>query len=338
MRNPTTPLVQLEPVDAVHITTLMDNYSDMLLPNQGPAKRAQSGGAAGPIPRIPVETFEEGSAPDSLLAQHGFSALLTVVKGGGARTILFDTGVSPDGITENMRRLSLSPKDAEAIVLSHGHFDHTAGMAGLIDELGRRNLPVIIHPEFWNRRRLALPGAEPREIPTTSKSALRGAGFEIVEERQPSFLLDRSLLVTGEVDRTTEFETGFPVHQKFHEGAWVPDPLILDDQAVIIHVRDKGLVVLTGCGHAGIVSIVRYACKLTGVDQVYAVLGGFHLGGPLFEPVIPHVVHALQETGPEVIVPAHCTGWRATHALAGALPGSFIQNSVGTRFELAPTE
>ena len=231
MTDATKPLVQLEPVDAVRITTLMDNYSDMLLPNQGPAKRAQSGGAAGPLPRIPVETFEEETAPDSLLAQHGFSALVTVVKGGGERTILFDTGVSPDGVVENMRRLSLTPKDAEAIVLSHGHFDHTAGMGGLIAELGRPNLPVIIHPEFWSRRRLALPGTEPREIPTTSKSALHGAGFEIVEERQPSFLLDRSLLVTGEVDRTTEFEICFHVHQKFHDGDLVTDPLILDDQA-----------------------------------------------------------------------------------------------------------
>lgn len=325
-------IVPLEPVDAVQITTLMDNYSDMLLPSEGPAKRAFS--LEAPAPRIAVATFEGGESRESMLAEHGFSALVTIVKGGQRRTVLFDTGVSPDGLVENMRRLSLTPKDAEAIVLSHGHFDHTGGMAGLIRALGRPNLPVIIHPEFWSRRRLAVPGSEPREIPTTSKPALRGAGFEIVEERQPSFLLDGSLLVTGEVDRTTEFEQGFPIHQKFDGGGWVPDPLILDDQAVVIHVRDKGLVVLTGCGHAGIVNIARYAQKLTGVERVYAVLGGFHLGGPLFEPVIPQVVAALTDLAPEVIVPAHCTGWRATHALAAALPGSFIQNSVGTRFDL----
>lgn len=325
-------IVELEPVDAVQITTLMDNYSDSLLPSEGPAKRAFGLGV--PAPSIAVETFEGGEGRESLLAQHGFSALVTAVKDGRERTLLFDTGVSPEGLVENMRRLSLTPKDAEAIVLSHGHFDHTGGMAGLIGELGRTNLPVIIHPEFWSRRRLAFPGMEPREIPTTSKTALRGAGFEIVEERQPSFLLDRSVLITGEVDRTTDFEQGFPVHQKFDGGAWVPDPLILDDQALVIHVHNRGLVVLTGCGHAGIVNIVRYAQKLTRVGRVYAVLGGFHLGGPLFEPVIPQVVAALAELGPEVIVPAHCTGWRATHALAAALPGAFIQNSVGTRFDL----
>jgi 7,8-dihydropterin-6-yl-methyl-4-(beta-D-ribofuranosyl)aminobenzene 5'-phosphate synthase len=325
-------IMRLEPVDGVQITTLMDNYSDALLPSEGPAKRAF--GIDAPAPRIAVETFEGGGTRDSLRAEHGFSALVTVSRNGREHTVLFDTGVSPDGLVENMRRLSLTPKDAEAIVLSHGHFDHTGGMAGLIRELGRPNLPVLIHPEFWSRRRLAVPGREPAEIPTTSKSALRGAGFEVIEERQPSFLLDRSVLITGEVDRTTEYEQGFPVHQKHDGHEWIPDPLILDDQAVVIHVRDKGLVVLTGCGHAGIVNITRYAQKLTGVDRVYAVLGGFHLGGPHFEPVIPPVVAALSELGPEVIVPAHCTGWRATHALAAALPGSFIQNSVGTRFEL----
>ncbi len=89
-----------------------------------------------------------------------------------------------------------------------------------------------------------------------------------------------------------------------------------------------------GCGHAGIVNILRYARKLTGVERIYAALGGFHLTGGFFEPVIPRVVGALQEIAPDVVVPAHCTGWRAAHALAAALPESFIQNSVGTRFDL----
>lgn len=136
------------------------------------------------------------------------------------------------------------------------------------------------------------------------------------------------------MDRTTEFERGFPIHQAFRDGGWQPDPLILDDQAVVLNVRDRGLVVLTGCGHAGVVNIVRYARKLTGVDRTYAVIGGFHLNGPLFEPIIPATCEALAELSPEVIVPAHCTGWRAVHALAAQFPDAFIQNSVGTRFEL----
>jgi 7,8-dihydropterin-6-yl-methyl-4-(beta-D-ribofuranosyl)aminobenzene 5'-phosphate synthase len=193
---------------------------------------------------------------------------------------------------------------------------------------------VMIHPEFWTKRRVAIPGRDPFELPSTSKGALEGAGFEVIEERRPSFLLGGALLVTGEVDRTTAFEQGFPIHQALRGEEWEPDPLILDDQALIAHVRGKGLVVLTGCGHAGVVNIVRYARKLTGVEEVYAVIGGFHLNGPLFEPIIGATCEALRELSPQVLVPAHCTGWRAIHALAAAFPEAFIQNSVGTRYEL----
>jgi 7,8-dihydropterin-6-yl-methyl-4-(beta-D-ribofuranosyl)aminobenzene 5'-phosphate synthase len=325
--------IPLETVDSVTITTLMDNVSDMLLQSQGPAKRASMSDPN--APKVPVRFFESGEASESLKAEHGFSALVSVTKGERTHRILFDTGVSPDGMVENMRRLSLSPKDIEVVVLSHGHPDHTIGLNGLVDALGGSvKMPVTIHPEFWSRRRLAIPGSEPRELPSTSKSALIGAGFEVIEERQPSFLLDGSFLVTGEVDRTTEFEKGFPVHQAFRSGEWQPDPLILDDQALVMNVHDKGIVVLTGCGHAGIVNIVRYARKLTGIDQVYAVIGGYHLNGPSFEPIISDTCKALLALAPEIIVPAHCTGWRAVHALAAAFPDAFIQNSVGTRLEL----
>lgn len=137
-----------------------------------------------------------------------------------------------------------------------------------------------------------------------------------------------------EVDRTTSFEKGFPIHQAYRNGAWEPDPLILDDHALIIAVAGKALVILTGCGHAGIVNICRYARRLTGTDRIYAVIGGFHLNGPLFEPIIGATCDALIQLAPEIIVPSHCTGWKATHALAARLPGAFIQNSVGTTFNL----
>jgi 7,8-dihydropterin-6-yl-methyl-4-(beta-D-ribofuranosyl)aminobenzene 5'-phosphate synthase len=198
-------------------------------------------------------------------------------KNGRERTLLFDTGVSPTGMVENMRRLGLSLGDVEVIVISHGHWDHVTGMEGVARTLGRAGLPVMIHPEFWSRRRIRFPGLDPAELPATSRSALEGAGFEIVEEREPSFLLDGSVLVTGEVDRTTEFETGFQGHDAYREGGWQPDPLILDDQALVLRLRERGLVVLSGCGHAGIVNTVRYAQKLTGQQAIAAVIGGFHL-------------------------------------------------------------
>ena len=325
-------LIQLEPVDAVRMTTLVDNAFDALVPDQGPAKRPALRGPAGPQVSNPL--MEGGAGPDMPRAEHGFSALIEVERGGRRHTVLFDTGVSPDGMVENMRRLQLSAKDAEAVVLSHGHFDHTMGLDGLRRELGRSGLPLVLHPVFWNRRRSVIEGRDPVELPTTSKSALLGAGFEVVEQRRPSFLLDRALLITGEVDRTTDFEIGMPMQQAFKHGAWQPDTLTLDDQAVILHVRDQGLVVLSGCGHAGIVNIVRYARKLTGVEPIYAVIGGFHLGGRVWEPTIAPTVSALAWMEPQVVVPAHCTGWRAAQAIAAALPDAYVANSVGTRLEL----
>jgi 7,8-dihydropterin-6-yl-methyl-4-(beta-D-ribofuranosyl)aminobenzene 5'-phosphate synthase len=285
---------------------------------------------AGPAKRAP---FALAAAGDVLRAEHGFSCLVTISKAERTTRVLFDAGITPDGLIENMRRLELSRHDIDIIVLSHGHWDHTTGMHGLAAELGRTHLPVVLHPEFWSRRRVALPGREPIELPSTSRSALDGAGFDVIERQQPSFLLDGSLLVTGEIDRTTEFEHGMPSHQAHRHGRWQPDPLILDDQALVANVRGRGLVVLTGCGHSGIVNILRHVRRLTGHDHIHAVLGGFHLSGPQFEPIIAPTCNVLSDIAPDYLVPTHCTGWRAIHAIAARFPDAFIQNSVGTRCE-----
>ena len=322
--------ISLEPVDAVTVTTLVDNVTDLLLADEGPAKRYPLARAVDPS--LPARFLDGGLTGDALRAEHGFSCLVTVEKAGRATRVLFDAGLTPDGLIENMRRLELSPQDIDIIVLSHGHWDHTTGMDGFVKAVGRANVPVLIHPDFWSRRRVALPGG-PVDLPSTSKPALEGAGFEIVEQQQPSFLLDGSLLVTGEVDRTTDFEKGHPLFEAYRDGHWQPDPLILDDQALVANVRGRGLVVLTGCGHSGIVNILRYVRKLTGEDPIHAVIGGFHLSGPLFEKIIAPTCAALGEFSPDYLVPSHCTGWRAIHAIAAAFPDAFIQNSVGTRFE-----
>jgi 7,8-dihydropterin-6-yl-methyl-4-(beta-D-ribofuranosyl)aminobenzene 5'-phosphate synthase len=326
--------IVLEPVDGVDVTTLMDNSSDVLLPDQGLVRRWGLFGTAGPMPVVPTEMAEGGKTVDVLRAEHGFSALIEVRVGGRSRRVLFDTGVTPDGLVANLDRLAISPDTFEAIVLSHGHFDHVMGLDGLAGRVGTRNLPILLHPDFWSRRRIVTPGGGGWELPMPSRAGIEAAGFVVIEDRQPSFLLDGMLLVTGEVDRTTDFESGMPSHQAWRDGDWRPDPLIHDDQAVVLHVRDKGLVVLTGCGHSGIVNIVRHAKALTGIDRVYAVLGGFHLSGAIFEAIIPRTVAALAAEDLGVLVPAHCTGWKAQIALAAGLPGAFVPNSVGSRFEL----
>lgn len=325
--------IALEPVDGVDVTTVIDNSSDVLLPDQGLVRRWGPVGTAGAIPVVPSAMARGGATADFLRAEHGFSALVEVRTGDARRRVLFDAGVTPDGVIGNLDRLEISPDTFEAIVLSHGHLDHVMGLDGLTGRLGPRDMPLLLHPDAWTRRRILTPtGAW--ELPVPSRAGIEGAGFEVIEERQPSFLLDGRLLVTGEVDRSTDFEVGMSIHQAWRDGAWRPDPLIHDDQAVIVHVRDRGLVILTGCGHAGIVNIVRHAKRLTGVADVYAVLGGFHLTGGIFEPIIPRTVEALAAEDPAVVVPAHCTGWKAEHALAARLPHAFVPNAVGSRFEL----
>jgi 7,8-dihydropterin-6-yl-methyl-4-(beta-D-ribofuranosyl)aminobenzene 5'-phosphate synthase len=327
--------IELEPVDRIRITILIDNTTDPLLVDQeGVARVNWPRALAGALPTARARVSPETGVPDALIAEPGFSALVRVEKGGRERTLLFDTGVSPNGMAENMRRLGIDPGMIEVIVLSHGHWDHVTGMEGLVRTLGRTHLPVTIHPEFWSRRRIRFPGLEPAELPATSRAALEGMGFAIVEERQPSFLLDGAVLVTGEVDRTTPFETGFQGHEALRDGGWHADPLILDDQAVVVRVRDRGLVVLTGCGHAGIVNTVRHARRLTGHDAVAAIVGGFHLSGPMFERIIDPTVNALADLSPSLLAPAHCTGWKAAHKLAARFPDAFVMCTVGTTIEI----
>jgi len=323
--------IALEPVDELLVTTLVDNVYDALLVGDERTRRVPINVATTAAP-----AFDGGRTAVGLVAEHGFAALVTVRRGGKTTTLLFDTGLSPDGMLTNADRLGVDLTAVQGVVLSHGHFDHAGGLAGLARRLGARRLPMVVHPYALTRRRQAVPGKEPWELPTLSPRALNGEGFTVVERREPSLLVDGCVLLTGEVDRTTEFERGMPpAHQAWDGRAWAHDPLVIDDQALVVHVRGRGLVVVTGCGHAGAVNIVRHAMRLTAVERLHGLIGGLHLSGPAFEPVIGPTVAALTELDPALVVPGHCTGWRAQHALAAALPDAWVQSSSGTTFRLA---
>jgi 7,8-dihydropterin-6-yl-methyl-4-(beta-D-ribofuranosyl)aminobenzene 5'-phosphate synthase len=267
------------------------------------------------IGRTPAPQFEGGSTTVGMMAEHGFSALVSVRRGASTTTLLFDTGLSPDAMVTNASRLGTDLSRIQAVVLSHGHFDHAGGLAGLAGKQGTRSLPMVVHPMVWTRRRLAVPGREPDELPTLSKRALEGEGFAVIERREPSLLVDGCVLITGEVDRTTEFEHGMPPpHQQWTGSGWEHDPLVIDDQALVVHVRGQ---------------------RLTAVPALHALVGGLHLSGPAFEPIIGRTIDALTEMNPALLVPGHCTGWRAQHALAAALPGAWVAGSSGSSFRLA---
>jgi 7,8-dihydropterin-6-yl-methyl-4-(beta-D-ribofuranosyl)aminobenzene 5'-phosphate synthase len=321
--------VTLPEVDEVAVTTMVDNTFDALLASADGVTRTPLGTG-----RVAAGLFADGETVAGLRAEHGFSALVTVRTGNTSSTLLFDAGASPDGLAVNAERLGIDAGVLQGVVLSHGHFDHTGGLAGLSRLRGRSGLPLTVHPAVWTRRRIELAGGGSLNMPALSRGALEREGFAVIERRQPS-LLAGGILITGEVDRVTEFEHGMPPqHQAWDGHGWRHDPAVIDDQALVISVRGRGLVVITGCGHAGVVNIIRHAMRLTGVSKLLAVIGGFHLSGPAFEPVIAPTVAALTELAPELIVPGHCTGWRAQHTLAALLPDAWVQSSVGTTYTL----
>jgi len=310
-------VVTLKPVDRVEVLSIMDNSIDVLMGNTPVAHRAS-------------RARDSFSRPQ-LRAEHGVSMLVTIYENGNKDSFLFDTGVTIDGVLHNMDALEVKPNELHAIVLSHGHTDHTRGLIGLIKRYGRPRIPIVLHPDAFLKRKNVFPdGHETEHIPPSQRD-LEAEGVEIIQERAPTMLVGGHALVTGQIARTTSFEKGNPTQVAWIDDKWQPDPWIHDDQAVIINVKDKGLVVLTGCGHAGVVNTLKHARDLTEVSRIHAVIGGFHLTGPVFEPIVAPTIQALKEFNPGIIVPEHCTGWRAMHLIAQDFPDAFVPNSVGTR-------
>ena len=309
-------MISLKAVDRVEILSVMDNSIDVLMGSTAVAKR--------------LRRSRDALSKPQLRAEHGVSMLVTTYDGGNKDSFLFDTGVTIDGVLHNMDVLEVKGNELHAVVLSHGHTDHTRGLIGFIKRYGRPRVPIVLHSDAYLKRKNIQPdGHESEHIPP-SKRDLEAEDVEIIEERGPSMVIGGRALVTGQIPRTTPFEKGSPAQVAWIDGKWQPDPWIHDDQAIVLNVKNQGLVVLTGCGHAGVVNTVKCARDLTGVNPIHAVIGGFHLTGPTFEPIIAPTIQALKEFNPSIIVPQHCTGWKATHLIAQEFPTAFIPNSVGT--------
>jgi 7,8-dihydropterin-6-yl-methyl-4-(beta-D-ribofuranosyl)aminobenzene 5'-phosphate synthase len=167
-------------------------------------------------------------------------------------------------------------------------------------------------------------------LPPLNKDAVQAAGISIVESTDPRLLVDGLLLFLGEVPKKSKFEKGFPRMHYDQDGQSHWDP-IEDDTAVVANIRGKGLVVLSGCAHSGIINTVKYAREISGIEKIYAVMGGFHLSGADFEPIIEPTTEALKALNPEYVIPTHCTGRKATMHLEKEMPKQFLLNMSGTR-------
>jgi len=299
-------------VDRLTITIVTDNYYDALRPDPPMGKRFRSFPGA------------------SIHAEHGFSCHLETVSKGRSSFFMFDYGLDPLGIIKNMELLGIDVGTIDAFGLSHGHFDHWGGLSTILGRAcpGSR---LYVGEEAFARRFSRRPGsADLIDLDRLEREAIEHQAIaEIVEVREPVEVIPGCYL-TGEIERVTDYEQGSPNLIIQRGGAFERDQFP-GEQAVVCNVKEKGLVILSGCAHAGMVNTVKHAQQISGTEKVHAVIGGFHLANAA-PKIIEKTVSDMKQIAPDYIIPAHCTGFEAIAQLAAAMPGQFILNTAGTRY------
>lgn len=321
----------LRAVDQVRVLVLIDNVSDQLSTN----------------PEGVLSEFDcllkagmTSLGGDTICCPHfGLSLSITTYLDGKQHTVLFDGGPEGEVLERNARLLGVDFGAFESVVLSHGHFDHAGGLPRalqlILSNCGH-NVPLWVHPEMFRPRgdQLADGNVMPnKDIPGVEALTLEGA--EVVCTRDAQLLLEDTFYISGEIPRVTTYEKGLPGHMRRTEDAlaWEPDPLITDERFLAVKVREKGVVVFTACSHAGVVNVLEHACAVFPNTPLYAVMGGLHLSGAGPEKIISETVRDLKSFGLKIIVPAHCTGWRAVTELLNTFGEQMvIPSAVGKLF------
>ncbi len=307
--------LNLREADKVEVTVLVDNYTDVFLQRTEVVKR----------PTLQL------NPPKTLLAEHGFSCLLKVCSGSEEHVVLIDAGISTTCFFNNVNVLGLDLSKIESVVLSHGHLDHFGALVEFLNG-AKKGIPLVLHPDAFLERALNIPDSgRLTDFPVLDKAALKETGVALHEAKDASMLASGLVLVSGEVERVTDFEKGFPWSEAKIDDQWVVDPF-RDDQGIVVKLKRKGLVVIGGCSHAGIINTVKHAQKVARTDKVHAVLGGFHLTGPPFEPIIEPTIAEMKKIGPDFVIPMHCTGWKAINRFAQEMPEQFLLNAVGATY------
>lgn len=318
--------MHLQEIDRLEVMVLMDNLSD-------PFTQSHQGMRWNEFQyRFQINEHKHYSGKSYCRACNGLSFLIHVYKGNKKHTLLFDTGPDDGLVIQNAGILEVDLKQVEAIVISHGHNDHYGGLLSVLDEIGKADLPVYVHPELYTPRAAGLPNGERIEnTQQITPELIRKHKGKVMEFDQPISILDDTVLISGEVPRRTPYEQGVPGALRKYKGQWESEPQVIDERILVFNLKGKGLCVLTGCGHTGVINALNHAKELV-PGHIHLVMGGFHLAGSPYEERIKETMEDFQKINPDFLVTGHCTGRNAQYALAELYGDRHIPYGVGTYF------